>query len=264
MIDEVEHEAEEILKHDEVIDGDEIADGEGSDDEVEEVQPTNEEKPPDSATDRFAKLNQLLEKTETYATIIAGHVMDVTKHNQVDGGEYEADEIVVEGAEDYVLEEESTSKKRKRPSSSSGDGQKRLKDLMGKATEARNDEKLKYQAPTILTGGTLRNYQLVGMNWLVSLYENGVNGILADEMGLGKTIVSFIHMMITVVANDLYIGSLVRTRYQRPIYRCRSIVNTIKLVKRVQKVHTKDGRDDVPWKQGRTRVTTKHSLPSSS
>lgn len=26
------------------------------------------------------------------------------------------------------------------------------------------------------------------MNWLISLYELGVNGILADEMGLGKTI----------------------------------------------------------------------------
>ena len=27
-----------------------------------------------------------------------------------------------------------------------------------------------------------------GLQWLVSLYENNLNGILADEMGLGKTI----------------------------------------------------------------------------
>ena len=27
-----------------------------------------------------------------------------------------------------------------------------------------------------------------GFNWLVSLYEQGLNGILADEMGLGKTV----------------------------------------------------------------------------
>jgi SNF2 family DNA or RNA helicase len=26
------------------------------------------------------------------------------------------------------------------------------------------------------------------LEWLISLYENGLNGILADEMGLGKTI----------------------------------------------------------------------------
>jgi len=27
-----------------------------------------------------------------------------------------------------------------------------------------------------------------GLEWLVSLYNNNLNGILADEMGLGKTI----------------------------------------------------------------------------
>ncbi|TQD81568.1 hypothetical protein C1H46_032867 [Malus baccata] len=26
------------------------------------------------------------------------------------------------------------------------------------------------------------------LNWLIQLYENGINGILADEMGLGKTL----------------------------------------------------------------------------
>jgi ATP-dependent DNA helicase len=35
---------------------------------------------------------------------------------------------------------------------------------------------------------TLKDYQLEGVRWLASLYENGVSGILADEMGLGKTI----------------------------------------------------------------------------
>lgn len=27
-----------------------------------------------------------------------------------------------------------------------------------------------------------------GMRWLVSLFDQGINGILADEMGLGKTV----------------------------------------------------------------------------
>lgn len=30
--------------------------------------------------------------------------------------------------------------------------------------------------------------QIKGLEWLVSLYNNNLNGILADEMGLGKTI----------------------------------------------------------------------------
>lgn len=39
-----------------------------------------------------------------------------------------------------------------------------------------------YYQPSILTGGNLTEYQLIGLNWLISLYETGLNGILADEM----------------------------------------------------------------------------------
>ncbi|KAI8336435.1 SNF2 family N-terminal domain-containing protein [Choanephora cucurbitarum] len=42
--------------------------------------------------------------------------------------------------------------------------------------------------PDILVGGRLKDYQLKGLQWMVSLYNNHLNGILADEMGLGKTI----------------------------------------------------------------------------
>jgi SWI/SNF-related matrix-associated actin-dependent regulator of chromatin subfamily A member 5 len=34
----------------------------------------------------------------------------------------------------------------------------------------------------------MREYQMQGLNWLIHLYDNGINGILADEMGLGKTL----------------------------------------------------------------------------
>jgi SWI/SNF-related matrix-associated actin-dependent regulator of chromatin subfamily A member 5 len=51
-----------------------------------------------------------------------------------------------------------------------------------------------YYQPSILTGGKLTHYQLDGLNWLISLYETGLNGILADEMGLGKTIQSIAFM----------------------------------------------------------------------
>lgn len=36
--------------------------------------------------------------------------------------------------------------------------------------------------------GEMRDYQVAGLNWLISLHENGISGILADEMGLGKTL----------------------------------------------------------------------------
>ncbi|OAV96196.1 hypothetical protein PTTG_03431 [Puccinia triticina 1-1 BBBD Race 1] len=41
---------------------------------------------------------------------------------------------------------------------------------------------------SLLTGGQLKEYQIKGLQWMVSLYNNRLNGILADEMGLGKTI----------------------------------------------------------------------------
>ncbi|KAG2222491.1 hypothetical protein INT45_012805, partial [Circinella minor] len=60
-----------------------------------------------------------------------------------------------------------------------------LKDESGES-----DEQLTVftESPAYVTGGTLRDYQVQGLNWMVSLYENGINGILADEMGLGKTL----------------------------------------------------------------------------
>ncbi|KAI5304561.1 hypothetical protein KEM56_006343 [Ascosphaera pollenicola] len=42
--------------------------------------------------------------------------------------------------------------------------------------------------PAMLVGGTLKEYQIRGLEWMISLYNNNLNGILADEMGLGKTI----------------------------------------------------------------------------
>ncbi|PPQ90452.1 hypothetical protein CVT25_014970 [Psilocybe cyanescens] len=55
------------------------------------------------------------------------------------------------------------------------------------AVAHRISEKVTKQ-PDILVGGKLKEYQIKGLQWMVSLYNNRLNGILADEMGLGKTI----------------------------------------------------------------------------
>ncbi|KAJ3669555.1 hypothetical protein LUZ60_011505 [Juncus effusus] len=69
-------------------------------------------------------------------------------------------------------------------------------------TEEEEDEEYLKEEEDALTGaggtrlltqpscikGKMRDYQLAGLNWLIRLYENGINGILADEMGLGKTL----------------------------------------------------------------------------
>ncbi|XP_010424364.1 PREDICTED: protein CHROMATIN REMODELING 5 [Camelina sativa] len=55
----------------------------------------------------------------------------------------------------------------------------------GKASLRKLDEQ-----PEWLSGGTLRDYQLEGLNFLVNSWLNDTNVILADEMGLGKTVQS--------------------------------------------------------------------------
>ncbi|XP_048568799.1 probable chromatin-remodeling complex ATPase chain isoform X2 [Triticum urartu] len=69
-----------------------------------------------------------------------------------------------------------------------------------KVTEEEEDEEYLKEEDALAAGGTrlliqpscingkMRDYQLAGLNWLIRLYENGINGILADEMGLGKTL----------------------------------------------------------------------------
>lgn len=42
--------------------------------------------------------------------------------------------------------------------------------------------------PEFLKAGTLRDYQLDGLNWLIYSWMQDQNCILADEMGLGKTV----------------------------------------------------------------------------
>ncbi|KAF2718742.1 putative SNF2 family helicase/ATPase [Polychaeton citri CBS 116435] len=63
----------------------------------------------------------------------------------------------------------------------------------GKAA-AHEEHTIFRESPSYICGGEMRDYQVAGLNWLISLHENGISGILADEMGLGKTLqtISFI------------------------------------------------------------------------
>lgn len=75
---------------------------------------------------------------------------------------------------------------------SDGEGSVKKRDLLQGQRQYNSlvhsiEEKVTKQ-PAMLTGGELRPYQLEGLQWMLSLYNNNLNGILADEMGLGKTI----------------------------------------------------------------------------
>ncbi|KAJ0966633.1 hypothetical protein J5N97_023550 [Dioscorea zingiberensis] len=61
--------------------------------------------------------------------------------------------------------------------------------------------------PSMLQAGTLRDYQIVGLQWMLSLYNNKLNGILADEMGLGKTVQSELRKWLPSISCIFYIGT---------------------------------------------------------
>ncbi|KAJ5777913.1 ISWI chromatin-remodeling complex ATPase ISW2 [Penicillium odoratum] len=90
---------------------------------------------------------------------------------------------------------ESEEKARKGSSRSGGaSGERRRRTEQEEDAELLQDEKSGGETTTVFREspafihGELRDYQIAGLNWLVSLHENGISGILADEMGLGKTL----------------------------------------------------------------------------
>ncbi|KAG1716542.1 hypothetical protein ID866_594 [Astraeus odoratus] len=78
-----------------------------------------------------------------------------------------------------------------------------------------DSDELNFQNPTSLSGpltikqptmlmAQLKEYQLKGLNWLATLYEQGINGILADEMGLGKTVQSISLIAYLAEVHDIW------------------------------------------------------------
>jgi len=61
--------------------------------------------------------------------------------------------------------------------------------ISGNADKGAGPNPSAFSSSRYLRGRTLRDYQLGGLEWLLSLHSQGLNGILADEMGLGKTLI---------------------------------------------------------------------------
>jgi SWI/SNF-related matrix-associated actin-dependent regulator of chromatin subfamily A member 5 len=83
--------------------------------------------------------------------------------------------------------------------------------------------------------GTMRDYQVAGLNWLISLHENGISGILADEMGLGKTLqtISFLgylrHIMGTTGPHLIIVPKSTLDNWKREFARWTPEVNVLVL-----------------------------------
>ena len=64
----------------------------------------------------------------------------------------------------------------------------KMSKLVESLTSGESAKELTEQPKTIPDGLKLTGYQMIGLNWLVLMHKQSLNGILADEMGLGKTL----------------------------------------------------------------------------
>jgi ATP-dependent DNA helicase len=123
---------------------------------------------------RIDSLHSLLDKTAVYSQFVSSQIkaVDANIQGQIQGTGDKA------GKRKASDNQNGRGKKTK-----DGKGDPKFVGVKESSKEARPEGQ-----PTLITGGSMRDYQLQGTAWLISLYENGMNGILADEMGLGKTV----------------------------------------------------------------------------
>lgn len=95
---------------------------------------------------RFAKLNELLTKTKTFSDFLS--------------------ESIITTATSFEIESANAEKKRKAEAPT--DSNKKQKTQVDQTPGSQCNLK----QPKLLSGTTLRDYQLKGVNWLVSLFEN--------------------------------------------------------------------------------------------
>ncbi|GFQ06665.1 ATP-dependent DNA helicase ddm1, partial [Phtheirospermum japonicum] len=157
--------------------------------QLKEEEKTDEPKEAPVLTDtQFNKLDELLTQTQLFTEFLLEKMDDITKNGVEDDGT--AVKEVKKGR----------GSKRKAASTYNNGKAKRAVAAMltrtkdGAAsenldlTEAERVEKEQAELVPLLTGGKLKPYQIKGVKWMISLWQNGLNGILADQMGLGKTI----------------------------------------------------------------------------
>ncbi|KAG2639728.1 ATP-dependent DNA helicase DDM1-like isoform X1 [Panicum virgatum] len=139
---------------------------------------------------RYNKLDELLSKTQLFSEFLLENMDKI------------ADESVETPAEESQVEEKKKGRGRKRKAKPQYNDKKAKTAVAAMLTRSREDrlaedctlseeerwEKEQANLVPLMTGGKLKSYQIKGVKWLISLWQNGLNGILADQMGLGKTI----------------------------------------------------------------------------
>lgn len=147
---------------------------------------------PGDAQERYLVLSSFLSQTEEYLQKLGGKITAAKAHQEVE----EAAIAAAAAARAQGLSEEEV-----KAAAACAGQEVKTRNRFSEMNASRNNMSInKYynlahavnekilRQPSMLRAGTLRDYQLVGLQWMLSLYNNKLNGILADEMGLGKTV----------------------------------------------------------------------------
>lgn len=126
---------------------------------------------------RYARLQFVLEKSAVYSSILKDR-MEQDKANQAANAKAKGKGVA--STSKRTSTQRGKGRKRVRvesDSESESNSLKRQKDENGQAHRV-DEETPVFQQPALITGATLKNYQLEGLQWMVSLDQNGISGIL--------------------------------------------------------------------------------------
>ncbi|KAH6975377.1 SNF2 family N-terminal domain-containing protein [Ilyonectria sp. MPI-CAGE-AT-0026] len=203
--------------------------------EKQEIENARKEEADREAARQKRKLNFLISQTELYSHFIGKKIKtdeverstdnpDVAKDpHQINQQKLDVKEPTAVGSkvtnfENLTFEEEDEENLQ---AAAIANAQNAIADARKKARKFNNEDddmdeegEMNFQNPTglgdveveqpKLINTQLKEYQLKGLNWLVNLYEQGINGILADEMGLGKTVQSISVMAYLAEKHDIW------------------------------------------------------------
>ncbi|KAL5715233.1 ATP-dependent DNA helicase ddm1 [Ranunculus cassubicifolius] len=136
---------------------------------------------------QFTKLDELLTQTQLYSQFLLEKMDDITA-NASENLDSEPTKGKGRGAKRKAAKQHNTRKAQKAVAAMLSRSEEGPTSGDSSLTEEENLAKEQADLVPLLTGGQLKKYQIKGVKWLISLWQNGLNGILADQMGLGKTI----------------------------------------------------------------------------
>lgn len=203
--------------------------------EKQELENARREEADREAARQKRKLNFLISQTELYSHFIGKKIKTNEVERSTDNPELAAEERTAPEAnamdvdedtspsakvtkfENLTFEEEDEEQLQAIAKANAqhalAEAQQKARDF-NKDAELDEEGEMNFQNPTgmgeveieqpKLLNAQLKEYQLKGLNWLVNLYEQGINGILADEMGLGKTVQSISVMTYLAEKHDIW------------------------------------------------------------